>query len=404
MDTARAGRNRDSARHPAIASLAQARTGRPVRLRLGRRSLIISLGTAALFLAACGSSASSTGNSAASGGGTSAASCLSTVNTTLASAGKSLTAVVPTTSVSGAALKGKTVAFIAPITSPTASSIVAGLVAAGHAVGATVLTYYGDGSTSSAVQNLQQAIGRGATYLVLDGLAPADAIGPLTSTPGLHYIDVLEASSPSASLSKAEFVHVAVSAAQEGATEADGALSVTGCKAHIVAFTYPVIPGQQAVTNGSVAEVKHQCPGCTISVVGVPLTDTPSDVQGAVQTALLKDPKTNFILMANDLLALDAMPVLTKDNIPEGGVNCDPDVLPTVAAHHTEIVDVCQPPFPYIGWFALDELIRAANNTTPFVQALPVQYVGPHTTISSSDEFPQFGNYQAKYRSLWGAG
>jgi ribose transport system substrate-binding protein len=400
----RDGRQR-SARRSATASPIPRRNGGRRQVRAAW--IVVPLAVGSLCLAACSSgstsSAASTATAAASGG-TSTTSCVTKVNAVLASAGKSLTALVPTESVSASALKGKTVAFIAPITSPTASGIVAGLMAAGHAVGAKVLAYYGDGSTSSAVQGLQQAIGRGATYLVLDGLAPADAIGPLTSTPGLHYVDVLEASSPTAALSKGQFVHVAVSAAQEGATEADGAMSITNCKANIVAFTYPVIPGQQAVTNGSVAEVKSVCPSCTISVVGVPLTDTPTDVQGAVRTALLKYPKTNFILMANDLLALDAMPVLSKDNIPEGGVNCDADVLPIVAAHHTEIVDVCQPPFPYIGWFTMDELIRAANNAAPFVHALPVQYVGPETTINASDEFPNFGNYEAQYLQLWGLG
>jgi ribose transport system substrate-binding protein len=360
----------------------------------------VTLLSAGLFLAACGSSSQPAASS--SGTSSSTTSCVTTVNAALAGAGKSLTALLPTTAVSGAAMKGKTVAFVAPRTSPNASEIVAGLQAAGKAVGATVLVYYGDGTTASAVTDLQQAIGRGATYLALDGLAPSDAIGPLTSTPGLHYVDVLEEASPTAPLSQGEFVHIAVSAAQEGATEADGALSITGCKAHIVAFTYPTIPGQQAVTDGSVAEVQKVCPSCTISTVGVALTATPSDVQGIVQTALLKDPDTNFVLMANDLLALDAMPTLTTANIPEGGVNCDSDVLATVAAHKTEIVDVCQPPFPYIGWFTMDELIRAANGAAPFVQALPVQYVGPNTTLDPNDEFPQFGDYASEYSQLWG--
>jgi hypothetical protein len=84
------------------------------------------------------------------------------------------------------------------------------------------------------------------------------------------------------------------------------------------------------------------------------------------------------------------------------GINCDTPVLSLLAKHSTLTMDVCQPPFPYIGFTAVDELLRAAAGQPSATPPLPEQLIGATTTFDPSNEFPSFGDYESAYEKLWG--
>ena len=112
---------------------------------------------------------------------------------------------------------------------------------------------------------------------------------------------------------------------------------------------------------------------------------------------------TNYVFATNDYIALNGVPVLKKDKIPEAGVNCDPGVRPMVAAHQTERIDVCQSPPGFLGYMTVDELLRAASGSPRAIYNAPARLIGATTAYSASNPFPQFGNYVAAFKKLWRA-
>jgi hypothetical protein len=311
--------------------------------------------------------------------------------------------VTPSQPVSGASLKGQTIATIVTRNVPSPAGIAAGIQQAGQALGAKVLTYYGDGTVQSWQNDIQLAATKGARYFDFISIPPED-INKTVAAVGsnVHYVDVEDVPTPTSPLVGIDFAHVQPSAVQEGTDAALGMLQATNCQLKMTAFTYPELPANDAVGQAAVAEVQKLCPSCSAELNGLSLSADPSTISQDVQTEIQRHSGTNYVFGTNDAIALDAVTAAKGDNIPVAGVNCDADVLSLVAAHNGEKIDVCQAPVNYIGWAVTDELLRAAAGELRAVYAMPVQLVGQSSRFSASDPYPGFGNYQSAFEKLWG--
>jgi ribose transport system substrate-binding protein len=401
-------RNKNS---DAMTGVRQATTRR--RSRRGGIVAISLVGTIAA-LTACSSSGSSSSSSAA--GGTSAASAAATAS---ASGGASACAqaaaqqeaqlsqptkfAVPTTPVKGSLLKGKTIADILPGPSPASVSVSQGVQQAAKVLGAKALVYTSNGSVTDYNNDIKLAITAGATYFVMTAENIANISATMAAAgPGVHFVDFGSAPSPTSPLIAGDFAHVGVNFSLEGKMQAIGVLAATDCKANVLAYTEPALPSAVAISNSAVATIKSMCPACTVKLTQLQYGANASSFQNTLQTDLTADPSANYVMVPSDAVTEALLPVLEQAKVPVAGINCDTPVLPLLAKHSTLTVDVCQPPFPYIGFTAVDELLRAAAGQPSATPPLPEQLISATTTFDPSNEFPDFGDYESAYEKLWG--
>lgn len=328
--------------------------------------------------------------------------CQATVAKEVKQAEQPMHYVVPKQAVPGSALKGKTIATIVTRNVPSPAGIAKGIQQAGAALGAKVLTYYGDGTVQSWQSDIQLAATRGAKYFDFISI-PAQDINKTVEGlgKGVHYVDVEDVSQPSDPLIGIDFAHVQPSAVQEGQDAALGMLQATDCKLSMTAFTYPTLPANDTIGKTAVATVEKLCSSCKAELNALSLSADPTTIQQDVQTEMQRNSGTNYVFGTNDAIALDAIPAAKPSNVPVAGVNCDTDVLSLIAAHNGEKIDVCQAPVNYIGWAVADELLRAAAGKPRAVYAMPAELVGQNSKFNASNPFPDFGNYEAAFKKLW---
>ena len=278
-----------------------------------------------------------------------------------------------------------------------------GFVDAAKAAGVPTHLYTGDATTTSYATGIEQALAQHAAGFALSGIPVKTVATPLQkatsqNTPFVNYV-TQDYGQP---LLFGDFASVTWSFTEEGKLAGYGILQATNCNAHVLALTFEGSPSQVAVTNGTKAAISQLCPSCVVNTENVPLTDSPAQVQQVVQTELTRYPDTNFVAVENDATALAALPAVKQAGLRESGAGCDPSVYKYLAAHDTLAIDVCPPAPEYSGWVTFDELARAVLGLPSATFPLPLQYVGPQTPFSAQNPFPEFGDYQSAFKTLWG--
>jgi ribose transport system substrate-binding protein len=354
-------------------------------------------------VAAC---ASSSAPASSSGQGTSqTTACAQAAAKAIVPYEKPLKADVPSTPVDMSSLRGKHIWAIANTTGDPLA-ILDGIIAAAKAAGVTIHTVQTSLSPSDQVQAINEGIAQHVTGIIQDAGTLAALATSYKAATAAHipFVDVAATPDPNDPLLYGDYAHLTQSYTLAGALEADGILATTGCKANVVIGALPVIPSQEAITAGTQAEFKKLCPTCSVTVLDIPVTDTPVQVQGLVNTELARLPKTNFFDMNNDFYALEAYPALKAAKVPEASVNCDPSVRNLIAAHDTLLIDICGPDQAYQGWAAFDAIARAINHQPAHNTTFQLLYLGPHSNVNPNNLYPDFGNYQAEFEKVWGIG
>lgn len=369
---------------------------------------------AALGLAACGpSNASDTGGAAGAGSGSQAQ---------VAAAQKAVNAAkaVPSTSNLGASidaskLKGKTIYSI-PIDSKAEFYAVGetAMKQVAAKAGLNYVTFPSDGTQTSYQQGIQQAINAGAGAILLNGplaqtLGPqidaakkagipviplhlSDADGP--GTPGLSY----EAFAPFNRAARL-FTEYAIQ-------------NLKGKPVHaLVIQSSETGPAAGMIKTIADTLTSDGPSGSSSTVINVPVNQWSTQIQGQVQSALLKDPNINAVLPIYDSMALYAVPGIKQAaanrNIMVYTFNGTPAIMKMIK-EGTVAVDVAENP-DWVAYVNIDVAFRAMLKADPIKGE-----TGPLRLIDSSnvDETGNppasgkgFGDsYQSAYLKLWGLG
>lgn len=278
-------------------------------------------------------------------------------------------------------------------------------------VGINFVTFPADGTQTSYQQGIQQAINAGAAAILLNGplastLTPQiDAakragipVIPLhindkgEGTDGLPY----EAFAPFSDAARL----MALSAVVDHGGDPVHALVIESSE------TGPAAAMVQTVKDVLTDEAPE---GSTTTSINIPVPQWSSDIQGKVQSALLRDPKINAVLPIFDSMALYAAPGIrqaaaTRD-VPIFTFNGTPSILRLVKAEQVT-VNVAENP-DWLAYTNLDTAFRAILGAPADPEAAGPLRVIDSSNVDETGDPPESGKgfgdaYPGAYLNLWG--
>jgi ABC-type sugar transport system substrate-binding protein len=392
-----------------------------------RRLSLIALGVACIAtVTACSSSSKSSSpaaNSAPAANATPVASTGSSAGVAAAQAAVQAAETVPSTIPETVALPhapapGTKVAFLT--CSATACSLLnPGFMAAAQALGwkPTVITY----NTATPGQALQQAIDAGNKYIATTSIELSE-ITPQLQEAKAKGIAVFGAYTPDTPQGAGNGLYgVAQDITASGVAGKllpEWMVADSGGHAHAVYVTIPIYPSLNAGQTVAQQVFKQQCPGCSLGVLPLSLTQVGSgQTPSAVVSYLQAHPNTNYVYLSfQDLFpglvsALKTAGLAGKVKIV--GQEAQQPELQSLIDGTSSAWSIL--PEPYVMWVVVDWMARLAvgMHLTPDIVAAgdnPEAFLVTNASqaqaqlAQSGGNWPGPTNYQQQFKALWKVG
>jgi ribose transport system substrate-binding protein len=81
--------------------------------------------------------------------------------------------------------------------------------------------------------------------------------------------------------------------------------------ANALVITSNEVLATQPIVDGIKAEFAKECPGCKLTFVNVPVKDWSTKIQSEVQSAMVRDPKLNYVIPIYDSMTQFVVPAIT---------------------------------------------------------------------------------------------
>jgi ribose transport system substrate-binding protein len=380
------------------------------------------LASAAALAAACGSSgnnSTSTSGSGASSPGVARASAvvasLSKPTTTFPAPGPPLKNVK--------SLKGKSVWYIPlSLSAPVFGIGNASLHAALGKVGVTVHTCSGQSNPSATSACVNEAVARGANAIVADAVPVVLAANAFAKAQS-HHIPVLivnQLPPPSPKMPGAvtgngndKLAYALSQDATQVKAIADWTIADSHGKANVLMEVFTDSPSTLAYGAGAVAEFKHNCPSCTITVQKVGFANA-SLIPSQTSSALLRNHSINYVVPE-----FDAVLQPVSQGIQQAGsankvkIGTDGGDLPALQELKAGRLGAeVGEDFPYAGWADADEVMRMMLGMPVVTEHVPVRMftranIGSlQLTAAAQASGAWYGSnaYQGMFEHLWGLG
>jgi ribose transport system substrate-binding protein len=373
---------------------------------------------AAIAVAGCSSSgggtsgaanSTSTATSTGAAGNTSTASCVSAVTTAVETAKASPKPNYPTATVDTAKAKGKNVWIIQSTITPLVTDVTKAFQSAGDAAGVKTTVINGNGSVSTTVTGVSQAIAQHASAIVLFAVSVAEVKAQVAQAKaaGIPVIDTFNGDTGQDMSAQGVFGHVSEDSTAAGKTVADWMLAHTECKLDAAILGASVIAPHALSAAGAAAEIKAQCATCKSIFVNLDLTKLVTDAGGQAQQTLRRDPKINVLMSTFD----GAVPLIVAGmnqsgikNVPiisQDGTDASIGFIRSKSS--PQIADLALPPVSYIGWAYMDQALRALTGAAPASGVLPSRLIdSTNVGTSGTNLFPSFSDYKTQFEKLWG--
>lgn len=366
---------------------------------------------AVLLVAACSSVAPSNGDA---DGRTKPASDQSYVDRQIARYSAIPVFTPPGGPVDAAKVKGKTVLnFPDSSANPYAANVAAGERAAAKVLGINYIYCSAQGQVAQWVQCMNQAVAR-RVDLVFDfsGVNPA-SLGPQIQAAKAANIPVIGTGTFDRSQTP-DLVSYSVPNDYRlaGRLMADWVIKDTAAAADTLVVTSNDVPATGPIVAGLKDEFDAHCGACKASFVDVPVADWATRIQSVVQSALLKDPKIDYIVPIYDSMTEFAIPAIMAVNraaqVHIATYNGTPFVLKDLQQGDIVRMDVGVDE-DWLGWAYLDAAARVLSGSTQtVVNEDTVLRVFTRANVREAGDPPQpstgYGDsYLAGYRRLWGA-
>ena len=313
-----------------------------------------------------------------------------------------------------AATKGKTIWSI-PSTSavPFVANIQRFEKKIASQVGVSFTTWPNQGQPAQWVQGVQQAIARGASVIdLLAGINPAAvqaqiqaALKKKIPVSVSHLYDPRQAS-PVKGIARVD-IHYE----QAGRLLADWAIWKTNGNAHALVVTVNEVPSTDPMVHGIKDEfAKHCGSGCSLKFTNVTIAEAAQRIQPQTQTALVADPKINYVLALYDSVEVPSVVAAIRaahadDRVKVATFNGTPSIFKMIKDGDIVQMDVGED----INWIAhavLDQDMRLAAGLKPVsdpkvgIRVIDDSNVG-QTGNPPKDAKGYGSSYVAGYAKLW---
>jgi ribose transport system substrate-binding protein len=312
-------------------------------------------------------------------------------------------------------VRGKTV-FNIPDSSanPFANNIALAEAQAAKLVGLDYIDYHDQGLTTQWVAGMYQAISRKADLInVFGGVDPRVIHPQITAAKkagirviGTHIYD----KSQHPLYVETNVVAPYVAAAR---LEADWVILDTKANADVLVVTSNEVVPTKAIVAALKSEFAQHCgSACKLSFFNAPVSDWATKIQSNVQSALLRDPKINYIIPIYDSMSQFVVPAITAANkigkVHISTYNGTPFVLGYMQKGDIVRMDVGEN-LNWLGWAYIDADMRILSG-----QKLPLQFdehtplrVFTKANVAQAGTPPQLSTgygtaYQIGYKKLWG--
>jgi len=120
----------------------------------------------------------------------------------------------------------------------------------------------------------------------------------------------------------------------------------------------------------------HQCAGCKVTEINIPVADWNTKVQGQVQAALTKDPSITYVYPLYDAMVSGAVPAVQtvgkKGKVKVVSYNGSPYVLKYIQDDNIAAMDVGEDTVG-IGYASMDQAFRILLKKPTVPQRTPIR-------------------------------
>jgi len=335
-------------------------------------------------------------------------SCLTAAKSAVEAARKPITPEVPTAPVAMGSLKGKSVWFISPTqAAPYALGVSQGLQVAAAAAGLEAHVFDGKGQPTLFNEGVAQAVAAKAAAIVTYAIDPSLLAQSLPQANAANIPLLISMTS----LPAPQGVYASINPDAEalGRLQADAALVQTQCKLNggVVYASNFII--QKKMKEGTYAEVKKLCPGCTLTEMNVQLPTVSTQLAPQTTATMARLPELNAFIAAWDgaaVFQVAAIEQAQRSDVKVIGANGNSANLDFMRQGRVQTYDAAYPPAQYLGWQLFDQAARAIAKQDPpqitvQVQMLDKDNIGP---AGSADNvvFPGLVGYEAAFKKVWG--
>jgi len=362
------------------------------------------VGAAALALSSCSSAtgASESTETAASN------SCTEAVAADVETARAPSELALPADPAPAASLAGQSVWFIALTMNQFNGAVAEGFTAGAEAAGMTPVLWDGQGTTNRINEGFAQAIASGAAAIAISGI-DVTTVGPNLDLANELGSPVLATFDGDASQPVADglFSNITSDFTADGASIAKWSLVNSGCDVNMVMVSSPTVAVWERQADGAKSALEEFCPDdCTFTDVDVDLANLATDTPQKVQTALQREPDTNYLYLAWDS-GVPFIQSMVETSFPDtkimgrDGVDAS---IESVMNGRGQVLSLAMPPEQWIGWATVDNLIRGATGLEPSGLVIPSRLIDADNVGDGTDAAisPNYEGFETKFEELWG--
>jgi len=317
-------------------------------------------------------------------------------------------------------LRGRTI-FEIPITSevPFVGAVEHGMRQAAAEVGAKIAVYPNQGQPAQWAQGISTAIAQHADAITLLAQDPA-LLGPQIAEAKRAGIPVVvlrttgERERCQADRKGTIYGTTCVPGPfeQAGRLEADWVIQATNGKANALVITSNDARSTTPLMRGLRSEFRRRCPACKVTAVDVPIPEWAARIRSEVQSALVRDPKIDYVIPIYDSMSQFVVPAIRSagaaDRVKIAAFNGTPFVLKLMEDGDIVAMDAGEN-LSWLGWAAMDQTFRVIAGERPVQSEHTPLRVFDDRNVADAGRPPRFdagyGNaYISGYKKLWRVG
>jgi ribose transport system substrate-binding protein len=278
-------------------------------------------------------------------------------------------------------------------------------------LGMNFIEFPNQGTPPEWAQGMTQAISRKVDLIHLVGANPL-LLRPQVAAAKRAGIPVVSSRLFNVSQPKPTFLAgvVPVDFDQAGRLEADWAILDTGGKANVLIVESLDVSSAKSYVATIRTEFKTRCPECKVTVINVPIPQWATAMQGAVQSALGRDPNINYIIPIYDSMSQFITPAITlagrDGKVHIATYNGTPFVLKEMQDSDVIRMDVGEN-LDWLAWAGMDQNLRVLVGAKPTTTERMALRVFTQANVRQTGTPPRFNAgygkaYVKGYNRLWG--
>jgi ribose transport system substrate-binding protein len=311
------------------------------------------------------------------------------------------------------AAAGKSVVSIPQLINPFNDANEAAMADAAKLAGVDFQKFTNDGKVTQYVQGFEQALANGVDGIDLFG---ADARQLQPQIQAAHDAGVVVQSSQTYDNTQVaeQLPELKVDAMvtwpyqETGKVMADWIIADSKCDANVsLIFDPGDVPASAVLVGAMKDEFKANCPSCKLSDNIVSVFDWATKLQGATQTALVKDPDINYVVPIYDAMTQWVVPAVVAagkaDSVKAVSCSGTSSALQLIKDNNVLAMDIGTS-FAWEGFAVMDNMLRLLTGNEPLTeQNYPIRaFTADNVDEALPDPDAAFGtSYIDGYKELW---